>query len=195
MRANSVFCRAAALTSCLCGALWLWPAAAVAEAPSPQTPVHSHAAHAMPQPARLGSHAPSTDAAAVRAVLMHTWDQPGAPLKVHPVVVQGRYAIAGWQQGERGGRALLVRSAASGHWAVTLCAGDGLKDPALLRDAGVAPAQAQALLHSLKRAERGLSPAERARLASFDGLLRMDDQGRHPPQGHGEAQAHLPGGH
>jgi hypothetical protein len=155
----------------------------------------------MPQPARLGSHAPSNDPAAVRAVLMYTWDRPGAPLKVHPVVVQGRYAIAGWQQGERGGRALLVRSTASGHWVVTLCAGDGLKDPALLRDAGVAPAQARALLRSLERAERGLTPPERARLASFDGLLRMDEQGQHPPQGqhpaqgHDGAHAHPPGGH
>jgi hypothetical protein len=130
------------------------------------------------------------DQAAVRAVLMQTWDQPHARLRADPVVVQGSHAIADWMQGERGGRALLARSA-DGQWNVMLCAGDGLKDAALLRDAGIPDADAHALLQALATAEKRLSKADLARLASFEGLVRMDAQGNHPPAHHtGHHDAH-----
>ncbi|MFM2059580.1 MAG: hypothetical protein RLY71_3965 [Pseudomonadota bacterium] len=125
----------------------------------------------------------AADQTAVRAVLMQTWDQPQARLRADPVVVRGNHAIADWMQGERGGRALLARTA-NGQWIVTLCAGDGLKDPALLHDAGIPSADVHALLQALAAAEKPLSQAELAQLASFEGLVRMDAQGNHPPAHH-----------
>jgi hypothetical protein len=47
------------------------------------------------------------------------FDTPENPLSVEPVVVLGDNAIAGWVQGERGGRALLWR--VDGQWEIRLC--------------------------------------------------------------------------
>jgi hypothetical protein len=52
------------------------------------------------------------DARSVEHVLKAQFDKPEAPLSVAPVSVEGNYAVAGWLQGARGGRALLL--AASG---------------------------------------------------------------------------------
>lgn len=119
------------------------------------------------------------DAAAVRHVLMSQFDKPEARLSVEPVVVAGDAAVAGWAQGERGGRALLFRH--GGGWQIAICAGDALKDAKVLQEAGVKPADAKTLASALARAEAKLSASQRARLATFDGFLRMDAQGQHPP--------------
>jgi hypothetical protein len=133
-------------------------------------------------------HAAVSDLDAIHAVLMKTWDQPQARLRVEPVVIRGDVAIAGWQQGERGGRALLRKPSGAQGWIVAICAGDGLKDVALLRDVGVPAADADALVQALAQAEARLDPTALTRFASFDGLVRMDEHGNHPP-GHG-ANAH-----
>lgn len=117
------------------------------------------------------------DDAAIRAVLMQQFDKPEARLQVDPVVAQGEHAVAGWSQGDRGGRALLRRQ--HGHWQITACAGDALKDPRTLREAGVPGPDADRLARSLANAEARLSPAARQRLSRFDGLVRMDAQGQH----------------
>lgn len=130
--------------------------------------------------------APATaagDAAAITHLLMATFDKPEARLSVAPVVVQGDQALAGWIQGERGGRALLKRQ--HGEWQVAVCGGDGLTDPRLLADAGLAAADARALVASLVQAEARLPAAQRAKFSTFDGLVRMDAAGHHPPSGVG----------
>lgn len=99
-------------------------------------------------------------------------------MQVDPIIVQGDFAIAGWTQAERGGRALLRRH--HGAWQVNLCSGDGLKDPKVLVDAGLAPADAKHLAERLVRAEASLPAAQRAKFSTFDGLMRMDAQGHHP---------------
>ena len=119
--------------------------------------------------------APAADLPAeqqVRQLLMATFDKPDARLQVEPIIVQGDVAIAGWTQAERGGRALLRRH--HGAWQVDLCSGDGLKDPKVLAETGMTPADAKRLAERLVRAEASLPAAQRAKYTTFDGLLRMD---------------------
>jgi hypothetical protein len=132
---------------------------------------------------------PLSDATAVRQVLMAAFDKPEARLQVEPVVTVGAHAVAGWTQGDRGGRALLHKDRKG--WAIVLCAGDGLKDAKLLREAGVPSAQATTLAQSLAKAEAALPAAQRAKFATFDGVVRMDAAGQHPPS---HAPAHAPSG-
>jgi len=119
------------------------------------------------------------DEVSIRHVLMATFDKPEARLIVDPVVVVGVHAVAGWSQGERGGRALLMRHGTA--WRITLCAGDGLKQAKVLREAGISQANADALAQGLATAEAKLPAAQRAKFSTFDGVVRMDANGQHPP--------------
>ena len=55
----------------------------------------------------LTASAAATDAEQAAKAMRDIWDKPDAPLVVEPVVIEGDYALAGWVQLERGGRALL----------------------------------------------------------------------------------------
>ncbi len=140
--------------------------------------------------------APRSDIDAIRHVLMHTFDKPEARLKVDPVVVRGAWGIADWQQAERGGRALMRRADDGKSWEINLCSGDGLKHAKMLQETGMSPAEAQALAAALAKAEARLDAATLARLASFEGTVRMGAHGEHPPvdgqghAGHGEHGGH-----
>jgi len=117
---------------------------------------------------------------AVRGLLHATFDKPESRLVVDPVAVAAGYAIAGWTQGEMGGRALLQNK--HGRWTLILCAGDGIKAAEALRRAGLSADAAAALAQALAEAERAV-PADRlAMFARFEGLVRMDetDGHRHP---------------
>ncbi len=118
------------------------------------------------------------DEASIRQVILSTWDKPDARVEVGPVVVVGNHAVAGWTQGQRGGRALMARNAA-GHWAVAACGGDGLKSAKTLESTGMAPAQARQLSASVAKAEADVAPARRALFSTFDGLLRMNEGDAH----------------
>jgi hypothetical protein len=106
---------------------------------------------------------------------------------VAPVVHQGDVALAGWVQGERGGRALLRRG--SQGWVVTVCGGDGLKDVGLLKDAGVDAAQARRLVAALDSAEKRL-PAEQRRKLSLFGANVAVGPSRGASAGHAAHGAH-----
>ncbi|UWU31795.1 copper uptake system-associated protein (plasmid) [Rhizobium sp. WSM1274] len=95
------------------------------------------------------------------------------PLTVEPVVVQADWAIAGWQQDGRGGRALLKK----GHhgWRVHLCSGDGIKDAASLQKIGLSTDDAAALAAKLRDAETTIDPKVLALFASFEGTVMMAD--------------------
>lgn len=130
------------------------------------------------QAAEPGS--PSADVAAVRQVLMAQFDKPELRLQVEPVAVSGGAAVASWAQGDRGGRALLFRKQGS-HWQIALCAGDAIKTPKLMMEAGVKPRDAEAIAKALAAGEARLTPAQRARFSTFDGIVRLDGSGQHPP--------------
>ena len=119
----------------------------------------------------------SDDAAAIRAIMMAEWDKPDAKLSVAPIVVDGDYAVTGWVQGNRGGRALLRKS--SGKWAVLLCSGEPLKHVSVMIGAGISPAAAERLARNLAAAESKLPPDQVALFSTFEGLMKVNDHESH----------------
>jgi hypothetical protein len=115
---------------------------------------------------------------AVRHLLMQTFDKPEARLVVEPVVVAGDHAVAGWAQGDIGGRALLRRR--HGDWTIVLCSGDGIRSADAMRHAGVASAVAARLAAALADAEKQMPPARLALFSKFEGTVMMDSSGGHP---------------
>jgi hypothetical protein len=129
-----------------------------------------------------GTAVAGPDEDAVRHLLHATFDKPDDRLVVDPVVVAVNYAIAGWTQGGTGGRALLRN--AQGRWTLILCAGDGIRTAEALRQAGLPADAAATLAQMLARAEQAV-PADRVAIFSrFEGLVRMDEAGDHPPAHH-----------
>jgi hypothetical protein len=112
-------------------------------------------------------------------VLLGRFDRPEARLTVEPVTIQNALAVAGWVQGEMGGRALLERR--EGQWVLVLCAGDALLQPDMLHHAGLSEADAQRMAARIVAAEAQLPAARRELLARFDGIVRMDDVARPHP--------------
>ncbi|MDD3354022.1 copper uptake system-associated protein [Zoogloea sp.] len=121
----------------------------------------------------------SPDQVTIRQLLTSTFAKAASRLQVEPVVVVGDHAIAGWIQGERGGRALLGRH--HGTWRIAACSGDGLKDPKVLIDADVPAAEAGALARGVVEAEAPFTVQQRAKFSSFDGWMRVDRGETHPP--------------
>lgn len=114
---------------------------------------------------------------AIPAVLKAIFETPDNPLTVAPVVVSGDWAIAGWVQGERGGRALMK----NGHhgWSVHLCSGDGLKDAVALEKIGIPADQASRLAADLALADSKLDAKTLALFSSFEGTVMMDAHAGH----------------
>jgi len=132
--------------------------------------------------ARAVEAAGQGDARAIRSLLMGKFDRPDARLTVEPVVVRGGHAVAGWVQGERGGRALLRSE--HGQWKLVACAGAAFREAAELEKAGIAPADARALAKAVAAAEAKL-PADQARkLSLFGGVVQMDADGERLPLAH-----------
>mgnify|MGYP001129383678 CR=1 FL=1 len=130
-------------------------------------------------------------AGAIRHLMMSTFDRPDSRLSVEPVTVEGDIAVAGWAQGDMGGRALLRRK--DGNWSLVLCSGDALRDPKALQTFGLPAAQADTLANAVVAAEAKLDPALLAKFASFDGVVMMDGNGQHPPAGDHGAGHHTGG--
>lgn len=129
-----------------------------------------------------GAARAGADEDAVRHLLHTTFDKPEQKLVIEPLVVRAGYAIAGWTQGDMGGRALLQNK--HGGWTLILCAGDGIKTAEALRQTGIAPDDANALAQALAKAEQSVAAERLAMFARFEGLLRMDAAGNHPPIPH-----------
>lgn len=112
------------------------------------------------------------------------FDRPDAPLSVAPVTVLGNYAVAGWIQGGKGGRALMQKDANG--WFISVCAGDGLKDAKVLQTTGMPADHAAKLATAVKAAEAKLSKDQLALFASFEGMLKVGPAGHGAAAGHGE---------
>ncbi len=124
----------------------------------------------------------STDAPAIASVMKAIWDKPESPLVVEPVVTDGDIGLAGWSQGDMGGRAMLRRT--HGKWNIVLCSGDSLRSAATLTSVGIPTDQATRLADALVKAEKGADPARLAKFSRFDGMVMMDGSGHHPPAAH-----------
>jgi hypothetical protein len=132
--------------------------------------------------------AQTADEPAISKLLHTTFDRPDSRLTIAPVVVAGGHAIAGWTQGEMGGRALLRKKGES--WQLILCAGDGIKSRDALAKAGVSMHDAAALESDLAGAESKLPAQHVAMLSRFEGMVMMDASGNHPPVDHGAHAKH-----
>lgn len=129
-----------------------------------------------------GAARAGADEDAIRHLLHTTFDKPEQKLVIEPLVLSAGHAIAGWTQGDMGGRALLQNK--HGRWTLILCAGDGIKTAEALRQAGVTSDNANALAQALAKAEQSVAAERLAMFARFEGLLRMDAAGNHPPVAH-----------
>ncbi|MCR4145951.1 copper uptake system-associated protein [Alcaligenes faecalis] len=105
------------------------------------------------------------------------WDSPEAPLVVEPIVIEGDYALAGWTQLTRGGRALL--KSRHGEWSVHMCGGDGLNDVETLTMAGMSAEAAERLVKNTSEAEAKLPAEVTAKFSTF-GDNMVVDHNHHP---------------
>jgi hypothetical protein len=123
------------------------------------------------------------DEHAIIHLMKGMFDSPDNPLTVDPVVIRGDNAIAGWIQGEKGGRALLWR--VHGQWQIRLCSGDGLKNQALLEGANISSADAKVLLADLNAAEAKLDPSVVSKFSLFEGTMMIEPGTGHAGHSHG----------
>lgn len=149
---------------------------------STTTPVQSAPDH------RQAMATPAKEVQGIVHVMKRQFDKPQSPLKVAPVVVEGDWALAGWLQDVRGGRALLQKR--HGHWVIVVCGGDGLRQADALVHTGMTADMATVLAKKLNVAESRLPSDTLKKFASFEGMLRVDgDAGHGAP--HGAHGAHL----
>jgi hypothetical protein len=113
-----------------------------------------------------------TSAQAIEHVMKAQFDKPEAPLTVVPVTIEGDYAIAGWIQKDRGGRALL--KAEGGKWTIRVCAGDGLLRVSTLEMAGVSGPIAKRLAEKVAAAEKRLPVDQVKKFSLFEGMLKIE---------------------
>jgi hypothetical protein len=130
----------------------------------------------------------TADESAISKLLHTTFDRPEAPLTIAPIVVAENHAIAGWIQGDMGGRALLRKKGQS--WSLILCAGDEIKSRDALAKAGIPVQDAVALERDLAASEGKLPPPHVAMFSRFEGVLMMDGSSNHPPVDHGPQSEH-----
>jgi hypothetical protein len=123
------------------------------------------------------------DAHQITLVMSAQFDKPEARLTVAPISIEGDYAVAGWLQGERGGRALLHKD--KNQWSVSVCGGAGLTRADVLQTTGMRPDAALRLAKSLATAENALGADQRKRFDSFEGMLKID-----AAQGHASHAQH-----
>lgn len=119
------------------------------------------------------------DAAAIRHLMNATFEKPESRLSVEPVTVYKDVAVAGWSQGEMGGRALLRKK--DNGWVLTLCSGDALKEARSLQHFGLNAKEAEAMAAAVVEAEAKLDPSLTAKFSTFDGVVMMDAGEQHPP--------------
>jgi hypothetical protein len=126
-----------------------------------------HAAHA----GATDMEQPADPMHAIPMVMKALFETEGNPLTVEPVIVEGDYAIAGWAQAGKGGRALLKKGEKG--WTIHLCSGASLKDANALVHMGLSEAQAKSAAEKLAAAEATLGADKIALFDSFEGTMMV----------------------
>jgi hypothetical protein len=107
----------------------------------------------------------------ITQAMLKQWDKPESRLNVAPIVVAKDYAIVGWTQGKKGGRALLHKH--HGNWQVLLCGGDVLTKTEQLTKAGLDAKTANALIKGFKKQVQQLSSLEIEKMSLFEGVVNV----------------------
>ena len=152
-------------------ALLMFSTAASAEDASGDMTMGQHGNGSMDMPGITMDMQPILDdpLQAIPATLKTMFEREGKPLLVDPVVVQGDWAIAGWQQDGRGGRALLEKG--SQGWRLNLLSGNDIKDTASLEKAGLSNGDAAQLSVSLGAEEKRMDAKSIALFGTFEGSI------------------------
>lgn len=100
-------------------------------------------------------------ATAIRQLLASTFEKPGSPLSLDPIVVEGDGAVVGWIQGDMAGR---LPAQSTGNLDDRRLWGDALKSSSTLERLGLPKFQADKLASSLANAEA--APTTSGSLAS-----------------------------
>ena len=107
----------------------------------------------------------------IRHTINSMYDTPEHKVVIDPIVVQGNHAIASWTQHNKGGRALLHRTA-EGTWDIVLCSGKAVTESLFLTETGISTSDAEALAKRINAAEANINPATIALFDSFNGVMR-----------------------
>lgn len=118
--------------------------------------------------------AEAIDQTDIQTALHAMFDKPDVELVIDPITVDSGFAVAGWTQGDMGGRAFLRKSGAT--WALVLCTGDEIKSADALKASGVPAEGADRLAAAIAESEKSLDPERLKKLASFQGVMRKDGQ-------------------
>ena len=113
-----------------------------------------------------------TDAQAIEHSMKKLFDKPEAPLSVAPISIEGDYAVAGWIQSGKGGRALLKKE--KGKWSIQVCGGDGLKNSSALVQTGMSSTNAERLAKKVQMSEAKLNADQLKKLSMFEGVVKVD---------------------
>jgi hypothetical protein len=113
----------------------------------------------------------------ITQVMHKQWDKLESRLNVATIVVVADYAMVGWTQGKKGGRALLHKH--QENWQVLLCGGDALTKIEQLTKAGLDAKAANALIQGFKKQAQQLSSQEIEKMSLFEGVVNVS-----PAQSH-----------
>ena len=136
---------------------------------------HEHHAHNTSQQAM-------PDAQAIEHTMKKQFDKPEAPLTVMPVTIESGYAVAGWVQSGKGGRALLKKE--HDGWRIQVCGGDGLKNASTLAQTGMPSSTADRLIKAIQAAEAKLPAEHLKKLSMFEGMVNVESGGHNAHSEH-----------
>jgi len=125
------------------------------------------------------------DEKSIKETMKAIFDKPGNPLNIHPVSIEGVYAVVGWIQGNHGGRAFLKKQ--NGKWSIQVCGGDDLRNASTLAMIGMDPDLAKNLAIKVLSAEKKLPANQIKKLSMFDGMMKIDGNDNHE---HSEKNSH-----
>ena len=121
------------------------------------------------------------DAKKIEHVMKGMFDKPEAPLKVAPITVHGKFAVAGWIQGDQGGRAFLKKE--KNQWSIQLCGGEGLKQADALAMTGMSRTEARELARKIAIDEKSMPTEDLRKLSLFEGIIKVGDDKNHGQHG------------
>ncbi len=125
----------------------------------------------------------------ITMVMKQLFEKPGAPLTVAPISLEGDYAVAGWLQGGRGGRAFLQKY--KSQWAISVCAGSGLTQADAFKSIGMESVAAARLAAAVRASEGKLDADKRKLFDGFEGMVKVDQTADHDAHSvHGQHAGH-----